>query len=73
MGSSFDNTKNDTVNTLYATYTSPIMHLFCPPSQFFHNLCFSFLLGITAVLGEIKNKTFLWANKLHYGRCASGV
>ena len=33
-----------------------IRHLvFPPPPQIFHNLCFSFLLGITAVPREIKN------------------
>ena len=30
------------------------MHLICPP-KFLHNLCFSFLLGITAVPREIEN------------------
>ena len=62
------------------------MHLICPP-KFLHNLCFSFLLGITAVPREIENNAYAifllgggWgggegegANKVHYGRCASGV
>ena len=41
-----------------------------------HNLCFSFLLGITAVLREIENDAYVkfWgANKVYYERCASGV
>ena len=41
-----------------------------------HNLCFSFLLGITAVLRDIENNAYakFWgANKVHYGRCGSGV
>ena len=54
-------------NKEYATCTSPIMHL----------ICFSFLLrGITAVPREIENNAYakFWgANKVHYGRCASGV
>ena len=29
------------------------MHLICPP-KFLHNLCFSFLLGITAVQEKLK-------------------
>ena len=41
-----------------------------------HNLCFSFLLGITAVPKEIENNAYakFWgANKVHYGKCGSGV
>ena len=41
-----------------------------------HNLCFSFLLGITAVPRETENNNyakFEGANKVHYGRCGSGV
>ena len=40
------------------------MHLIClpppPPTQkrIFHNLCFSFLLGITAVPREIENNAY---------------
>ena len=61
------------------------MHLICPP-KFLHNLCFSFLLGITAVPREIENNAYVifflggggggegeGANKVHYGRRASGV
>ena len=41
-----------------------------------HNLCFSFLLGITAVPREIENNAYakFWrANEVHYGKCGSGV
>ena len=65
----------------YATFTSPIMHLICAPpppkkKKMLHNLCFSFPLGITAIPRETENNayaTFWGANKVHYGRCASGV
>ena len=55
-----------------ATYLSP------PPPQkkILHNLCFSFLLGITAVQREIENNAYakFWgASKVHYGKCESGV
>ena len=46
----------------YATSTFPIMHFICPlPSpakNMLHNLCFSFLLGITAVPREIENNAY---------------
>ena len=60
--------------TLYATCTYPIMHLI-PPSNL-HNLCFSFVLGITAVQRKVENNAYanFWgANRVHYERCASGV
>ena len=45
--------------------------------QILHNLCFSFLLGITAVPREIGKEAyakFLGGKlKVHYGSCASGV
>ena len=47
-----------------------------PPPQILHNLCFSFLLGITADPREIENSAhakFWGVNKVHYGRCASGA
>ena len=47
-----------------------------PPPQFLHNLCFSSLPGITAVPREIENNAyekFGGANKVHYGKCGSGV
>ena len=46
------------------------------PTKILHNLCFSFLLGITAVPREIENNAYseFWrANKVHYGKCRSGV
>ena len=47
-----------------------------PPPKFCMTFFFSFLLGIAAVLREFENNTYanFWgANKVHYGRCASGV
>ena len=46
------------------------------PSKILHNFCFSFLLGITAVLREIENKPYskFWGAKNgHYGKCGSSV
>ena len=46
------------------------------PLKILHNLCFSFLLGITAVPREIENNAYakFWrAKKGHYGKCESGV
>ena len=46
-----------------------------PPPQILQNLCFSFLLDITAIPREIKNNAYakFWgANKVPFGRCASG-
>ena len=69
------------INTLqlyssqYATFTFSIMHLICPPPPpIFHNLCFSFLLGITVVPREIEKSAYakFWgANKVHYRKCGS--
>ena len=51
-----------------------------PPPQNLHNLCFSFLLGITTVPRETENNTYAnfflkgvrgGANKVHYGKCGS--
>ena len=45
------------------------------PPKVLHNLCCSFLLGITAIPREIENKAYakFWgANKVRYGSCASG-
>ena len=47
---------------------------FLPP-QILHNLCFLFLLGVTAVPREIENNAYakFWgANRVHFGRYASG-
>ena len=52
------------------------MHLICPHPQILHNLCFSFLLGITAVPMETESNAYakFWgANNGHYGRYAKGV
>ena len=49
-------------------------HLFVP-QKILHNLCFSYLLGITAVPRENENNDYVksWgANKVHWGRCARG-
>ena len=49
------------------------------PPKILHNLCFSFLLGVipcNAVPRKIENSAyakFLWANKMHYVKCGSGV
>ena len=71
------------INTLhlcssqYVTFTFSILHHICPhPPQIFHNLCFSFLLGITVAPREIENNAYanFWgANKVHYEKCGSGV
>ena len=56
---------------LYTTHDAPYL-----PPKILDNLCVSFLLGITAVPREIENNAYakFWgANKVHYGRCASGV
>ena len=57
------------IRHLHISHNGPYL-----PPKILHNLCFSFLLGITAVPREIENNTYtnLWgANKMHYG-CASG-
>ena len=67
-----------TTYLIYATWTSPIMHLICPPPPpILHNLCVSFLLGITAVPREFENNVYakFWGANMvyHDGGCASGV
>ena len=66
----------------YATCTSPIMHLKLMSPKILHNFCFSYLLGSTAVPRENENNAYAkfgggarvgLANKVHYGRCASGL
>ena len=47
----------------------------CLSTKILLNLCFSFLLGSTAVPREIEKNAcakFLGANKVHFGKCASG-
>ena len=64
-----------TSNFSYATSTFPIIHLICPP-KILHKLCFSFLLGITAVPREIENNAYakFWgANNVRYGKCGNSV
>ena len=61
------------VTSTFPTIRSPSCHSapYLPhPPQIFHNLCFLFLLVITAVPREIENNAsakFLGANKVHYG------
>ena len=60
---------------LHISHNAPYLPQPLSPTQILHTLCFSFILGITAVLREIENYAyakFLDANKVHYGRCASG-
>ena len=66
----------DTENQQNATSTSPIMHLICPP-QFCINIFFNFSWHGCNIqdLNEKQPETYAkcWgANKVHYGRCASG-
>ena len=59
------------IRRLYISHNAPYL-----APQILHNLCVSFLLGITTVPREIENNAnakFWGANKVHYGRCASGV
>ena len=44
-------------NVVYATSKFPIIHLLCP-EKILHNLCFSFVLGITAVPRETENSAY---------------
>ena len=62
-----------TSNVSYATSTFPIIHLIC---KILHKLCFSFLLGITAVPREIENNAYakFWgAHNVRYGKCGNSV
>ena len=66
----------DTENQQYATSTSPIMHLICPP-QFCINIIFNFSRHGCNIqdLNEKQPETYAkfgGTNKVHYGRCASG-
>ena len=68
-GAKFD-TQNSPIRHLHISHNAPYL-----PPTILHNLCFSFLLGITAVPREIENNAYakFWgANKVHYGRCESG-
>ena len=68
--------RNLVIRHLHISHNAP--NLFPPPPHppILHNLCFSFLVGITAVPREIENHAyakFRGANKVHYGKCGSGV
>ena len=57
------------IRHLHISHNGPYL-----PPKILHDLCFSFLLGITAVPRETENDTYstlLGANKMHYG-CTSG-
>ena len=44
--------------------------------QILHNLCFAFLVGITADPTEIQNNAYpkIWGtNKVQYGKCGTGI
>ena len=59
------------IRHLHISHNAPYL-----PPKILHNLCFSFLLGITTVPREIENNTYakFWgAKKVHFGRCASGI
>ena len=58
------------IRHLHISHNTP-----CLPPTILHNLCSSFLLGITAIPKEIENNAYakFWgANKGHFGRCACG-
>ena len=62
---------------VFATCTSPIMHLICPPSpppKF--SIAFVFHFSWVLQPSQEKLKTMLpkfgGTNKVHYGRCSSG-
>ena len=62
---------NSAIRHLHISHNAPYL-----PHKILHNLCFSFLLGITAAPREIENNAcaeFWGANKVHCGRCPSGV
>ena len=66
---------NQGIRHLHVNHNAPYLPP-PPPPQILHNLCFSFLLGIAVVPREIENNCYakFWGvNKVHYGRCASGV
>ena len=63
-------TQNSPIRQLHISHNAPNL-----PPTILHNLCCSFLLGITAVPRENENNAYakFWgANKVHCGRCASG-
>ena len=59
------------IRHLHISHNTPCL----PLPKILHNLCFSVLLGVSAVPREIKNNAYakFWgANKVYYGRCANG-
>ena len=69
----------DITKKIYATCTSPIMHLICPPKILHKHAFFSVSLG-TAVIPRrnkkqrvMQNRGGGGANKVHCGRCASAT
>ena len=69
-----ESSMNFNISKMVCTPLALIKHII----KILHNLCLSFLLGITAVRREIENNTYAklggrGTNKVHYGRCASGV
>ena len=68
---------SNTIRHLHISHNA----LYLPP-KILHNLCFSFLLNITAVPRQIENNAYAkffflggggGANKVHYESCASGA
>ena len=59
------------IRHLHISHNTPCL----PLPKILHNLCFSVLLGVSAVPREIENNAYakFWgANKVYYGRCANG-
>ena len=68
-------TTNDARPTTQSiTCTFPIMHLICPP-KFCISIVFNFSWDGCNTREKWKKKVMQswWANKVHYGKCASGV
>ena len=65
-----------TTYLLYATCTSPIMHLICPSPAKFHITVFHFPWVLQSSQENSKTmlmQNFVGANMVYYGGCASGV
>ena len=66
----------DITKKIYATCTSPTMHLICPPKILDKHALFTVSLG-TAVIPRRNEKQRVMqnrgANKVHCGRCASAT
>ena len=65
-----------TTYLLYATCTSPIMHLICPPPAKVHITVFHFPWVLKPSQENSKTmlmQNFVVANMVYYGGCASGV